>query len=289
MTSHPKKLLYFAIAVSMGLAPFLGCKGPEKNAEQLFQEGRVLLKAAQTTADYAQALQKFQMAAQAGHTKASHNLGLMFLEGKAGERNTSEGLKWLTIAGEKGQVETQRYLGLALIHGKIVNQDVEQGLKWLNKAAEQGDPESQIKLGQIYSFGDHGIGIDPQKAFYWVKLAANQNHPASLNDLGILYENGIGTAKDMILAADCFRRSAEAGDAKGQSNYGRIYTTGDGVPKDPPLAYFWLTLSARQKEITAEKLLILFEQTMSPQDLAKGKELVGDFDRRASAQATDKP
>ena len=59
-------------------------------------------------------------------------------------------------------------------------------------------------------------------------------------DLGILHQRGErGAPKSLELAADWFRRSAEAGDGRGATNWSVALARGDGVPKDPVESIKW--------------------------------------------------
>jgi hypothetical protein len=58
-----------------------------------------------------------------------------------------------------------------------------------------------------------------------------------------LYEKGEGVVKDASEAARWYRRAAEQGLLQAQLYLGGLYTTGNGVPMNPLLAYQWLSLA----------------------------------------------
>jgi uncharacterized protein len=59
-----------------------------------------------------------------------------------------------------------------------------------------------------------------------------------------------------------------------------MYTDGSGIEKDPAKAYQWLTLSANQNELTAVKLLVGLERTLTPEQMAEGKRLAAEWKER---------
>ena len=48
----------------------------------------------------------------------------------------------------------------------------------------------------------------------------------------MLYESGQGVSQSYAEAAKWFRKAADLGDDVAQNNLGRMYYTGQGVPKD---------------------------------------------------------
>ncbi|HWX16435.1 MAG TPA: tetratricopeptide repeat protein [Chthoniobacterales bacterium] len=76
---------------------------------------------------------------------------------------------------------------------------------------------------------------------------------------------------------ELFRKAAEQGDAKAQSNLGQMYARGRGVERNLAFAYKWLRLSVEQNEITAQKALHEVEPEMSPEQIAEGERLAREF------------
>lgn len=68
--------------------------------------------------------------------------------------------------------------------------------------------------------------------------------PAALAD----YRSGVEAwgRGDFAAAARDFRPAAEAGDAEAQYMMGRLYSLGDGVPRDFVRAWLWFDRAARQ-------------------------------------------
>lgn len=78
------------------------------------------------------------------------------------------------------------------------------------------------------------------------QLQAAAQHPLVQNNLAVIYAEGRGVPQDYTKAAEWFKKSAEQGDAFGQSGLAYLYSQGRGVPKDYSKAAEWYAKAARQ-------------------------------------------
>lgn len=77
----------------------------------------------------------------------------------------------------------------------------------------------------------------------------------ALREEAIRYEHGEGVVKDIPRALTLYCEAARLGDATAQFNLGWIYAQGRGVPRNDPLAAFFLTAAADQGIEQAARLL----------------------------------
>jgi TPR repeat protein len=56
------------------------------------------------------------------------------------DQNLPEAIGWYRKAADQGHARAQHYLGLKYYLGHGVSQDLEEAVRWLQKAADQGDP-----------------------------------------------------------------------------------------------------------------------------------------------------
>ena len=77
----------------------------------------------------------------------------------------------------------------------------------------------------------------------------------------MMYENGKGVVKDVTEAVKWYRKSAEQGDARAQSNLGIMYETGKGVSKDIAEAVKWYQKAAKQGYRDAQENLIRLKKS----------------------------
>ena len=96
------------------------------------------------------------MAADQGHPKAEHALGVCYRDGEGVENDAAEARKWFHRAAVRGHVLAQCSLGLMLVQGTLSGQGPFPGLGdgeiWLKKAAAAGDA---LAIKQLARF--HGI------------------------------------------------------------------------------------------------------------------------------------
>lgn len=71
-----------------------------------------------------------------------------------------------------------------------------------------------------------------------LQLAEKGNAEAQTN-LGRCYAGGLGVPQDYVEAVKWWRKAAEQGDAKAQNYLGRCYAMGNGVPQDYGEAVKW--------------------------------------------------
>lgn len=82
----------------------------------------------------------------------------------------------------------------------------------LRARAEQGDPQAQFKLGQCCLLGIEVVQDDRQ-AGDWFSMAARQSYPPALCEFGTLFEQGRGTGRDLLQAAQLHLAAAGLGNA----------------------------------------------------------------------------
>jgi hypothetical protein len=66
----------------------------------------------------------------------------------------------------------------------------------------------------------------------WYRKAADQGHAKAQSDLGYMYSNGEGVPEDDAEAVKWVRKAADQGLAKAQHSLGAMYSDGEGVLKD---------------------------------------------------------
>lgn len=93
-----------------------------------------------------------------------------------------------------------------------------------------------------------GYKPDYETANKWLQIGADRNDPTSLHNLAVHIANGLGTKRNVVLAAQYFLRAARLGLAASENNVGWHYYRGDGIKRSIPDAVFWITRSAEQGE-----------------------------------------
>ena len=152
--------------------------------------------------------------------------------------------------------------------------------------AVEGDADAAYTLGLQYYCGDSdGVVKDYAKAFKWFSKSAGKNHAEAQWSLGDCYYYGDGVEKDYVEAIRWYRKSAEQGNRDALYDLGFCYEWGDGVQKDEAEAYKWYSIAIAQGAGRAMENLTNIESQITPEQIAKAKQLAAAFvPRKESSQ-----
>ena len=173
-------------------------------------------------------------AASAGFGPAALRLGQLYLEGGAGlsRQDESQAAMWFTVAAENH--EPAAFLALGQLFYET-NPGV--AARWLERASA---PEASYLLGELY-LNDRRI-IEAVSAF---TAAADQNYPPAHLSLGLLnLDNEYGRRPNVREALRHLKIAAQAGLPDGAYHLAHMYFKGQGTPKDPIIAAYWLNRAA---------------------------------------------
>ncbi len=100
--------------------------------------------------DVQKSLTLYEQAANAGHVKAMHNLGVLIAAGGVGGKpDYGKAIEWFQKAADHGLKDSQYNLGLLLAHGLGGPQDRVEAYKWFDLASQQNDAESLRKRDMV--------------------------------------------------------------------------------------------------------------------------------------------
>ena len=86
-------------------------------------------------------------------------------------------------------------------------------------------------------------------------MAAQQGEAEAQASLGRIYRSGEGVPRDYAEARNWFHLAAQQGNAQAQNNLGFMYENGEGVPQDYAEACKWYRLAAQQGNAHAQNNL----------------------------------
>ena len=220
--------------------------------------------------DEKKAFEWTKKSAEQENADAMTNLGFFHAQGIGVEMSEAKAVEWFRKGAEAGSSKSQLNLGLMLRQGKSIERNHEESIEWLDKAAASGDPDAVATVGQLYFLGDALMMPDSDKAFPLLLKAAEAGNPVCQNKIGLICREGIGPEarhKDRDQALQWFRRAAEQGDAKGQSNLAHLMKVESPAAEDRQEALMWLYMAADQGEPLANKTLKEISLSIPP-DLA---------------------
>ena len=192
----------------------------------------------------------YRKAAENGHVIAQRTLGIMYKDGTGVTKDDGKAFKWFLEAAKKGDVVSQGYTGYFYAKGLGVGKDEATAFKWFNLAAERGDAFSQYCLAVCY---DNGIGVegDDDKAFFYFGLAADQG----IKDGQEWFASKNFERQNFEQAFKWFYKAALQGSTFSQTMLGTMYEDGVGTKKDVSSAINWYRIAAQNGEKEAQKRL----------------------------------
>lgn len=182
--------------------------------------------AAQDTA----AIDAVAQAAQSGDARAQGILGQRYMDGRGVLQDYAAAVHWLTRAADAGDAEARNNLGKLYFEGLGVPKDTKAAIAWLEKAAQSGEPDMLYDLATALESTGQEDAI--KRAFALYTQGSKAGHVPSATNLGVMYQNGIGTARDLDRAKTLYEVGAAADAPRALNNLGLLYVRGDGVEQD---------------------------------------------------------
>lgn len=161
--------------------------------------------------------------------------------------------------------------------------DYPEAVKIWRPLAEAGDADAQFNLGQAYRLG-RGVPINLTAAQTWLQRAAGKGHLDAQSTLGLLlFDSGNRTGGLRWLKA-----AAEGGEPRALLIYGTALFNGDGLRRDPVLAYAYVSRAAAQGLPPAKATLAEMD-TVLPLDQRKRGVAVAMAKAKPAAPPPAKP
>lgn len=127
------------------------------------------------------------------------------------------------------------------------------GMMWYKRSADRGNIVAKSNLANIYYHM-----FDYKQAFKLYEQADKQNYAPAAYMLGIIYydeQGDIKIGRDLVKAANYFKKAADLGHAGGQYMLGICYMNAHGVAQDLKEAKRLFTLAAKNGNKRAEEML----------------------------------
>lgn len=130
---------------------------------------------------------------------------------------------------------------------------------------EKGDADAAFNLGQAYRLG-RGVKTDLATAQRWLERAARAGHADAQTTLALLLLD----SGNRDGAMPWLKAAAERGDPRALLVYGTALFNGDGVARDPVLAYAYVSRAAAQGLEPAKSTLAEMDRIMPVAQRQKG-------------------
>jgi hypothetical protein len=224
----------------------------------------------------AQEFEALTKKASGGDVDAQLSLALKYQNGDGVDKDLGKAVEWYEKAASAGNAVAQYRVGNALRYGNGIAEDVTKGMEWLQKAADQNYGDAQFDLWQM-NRPVSAISKDDVESYVLLEKAASNGSMPAVMILGWRYES-----KDVVKAAEHYRKYAERGVSMAQLTLGGMYERGDGVPLSEETAFQWYLKSAQQGNSTAQFNLgsTFFKGELRPKDLM----IASDWFKKSAAQ-----
>lgn len=210
-----------------------------------------------------------QQAADAGYIRATHQLGVMALNGIAMTKNLEQANAWFKQAADQGDPSALLAYGRNLVKGIGLKADPKQGIAILKRASELGNTEALDELGSLYLYGG-AIKASPKRAVGYFDASVTRSvktksrrkglafagHPTAPTDIGALYFRGDGVAKDLRQAIRWYELGAERGNQDGSADLSWIYAQGPGEFRNPVKAVWYTSLALASEKFSGDADLL---------------------------------
>ena len=205
-----------------------------------------------------EALKWFYYSAHAGVWRAQLEVAEAYRKGRHVTADRLKAYRWLNKALPLGGADVLEVMNT--LSGDIYNEANDQlkakkqvrAVELLTAIAEAGHLAAQEQLAKIY--GEAPITQDrQQKMRMWYGKAAAQGSRTAQYELAnlILAEKDV-SKEDRNYAINLLERAADPGQADAQYQLGRMYMTGEGVPRDTGKGLYFYRIAAEQGHSEAQ-------------------------------------
>ncbi|AXX93448.1 tetratricopeptide repeat protein [Malaciobacter molluscorum LMG 25693] len=173
--------------------------------------------------DYKKAVKNYKVAANAGHGKAAHNLGVYYYK----NFKYDEAYKWFMKSYETGDLNSLLSIGLMYIDQKKYNEAIET----FKKVGELGEPRGYYELGTFYQLNKDMQ--DKEKGIKYYKKCYEMEYGLCAAAIGEYYEED---KKDYKKAKEWYLRGSNLNYSGSMQKLGLLYSD---ILKDYDKAIYW--------------------------------------------------
>jgi hypothetical protein len=236
-----------------------GNPAAENDLGRMYGTGRGVPK------DEEEAVRWYHKAAKHGNPQAMFNLGVSYYNGEGVGTNEFTAYAWFLLARHAGDTAAEEavnrsaatmskgetaaaFMRIADMYekGEELPKDEGESVHWLRKAAEI-DSAGKVRLADHLLQGPD-VEQNYAQALELCKAAA-KDYGVAICCVGDIYRKGLGVRKNPVEAAKWYRRAVANSDSAAMVTLAEMYSTGEGMKVDRPVA-FLLLFRASQNRLT---------------------------------------
>ena len=163
--------------------------------------------------DKSKAVIWYAKAANQGLSEAEYDMGVMLSKGEGIQKDLKKALKWYKKSAAKNNKNAMYNLAVSYQRGYGCDIDIEKSKEWYKKASAIGSAKSAFNLASYYYKHKNY-----QLSYIYYKKAAKYGHPNAMFTLGYLYQYGLGTDINKMLAIKWYTEAAITGQNDARKN-----------------------------------------------------------------------
>jgi TPR repeat protein len=156
----------------------------------------------------------------------------------------------------------------SLMFGKTVPTNVAGAVALYRVSALEGSVEAAEKLGDLYTEGERAPR-DLREAARWWEKAMTLGSPKGMYSLARIAESS--SPPDFMRALELYRKAAQKADAQSIFRIGEMYVEGIGVARDPILADAWFKVAAYLDLREAQAAIRELEAKLTPEQVRQAQ------------------
>lgn len=185
----------------------------------------------------------FRQAAESGDAESTFKIAEITAAKVKADKSTNgleEVIRWTRKAADLGHAEAQLQMGYAALGHDVPNvpHDLSAAANWWKKAAENGNTEAKNFISENFHRSQpSGPYMDQEKVMLYIKATELEDMDAAWR-LGRAYADGSSPfKKSNSEAVKWLSKAAEKGHVVAQCNLADAYLSGEGVEKNPAMAF----------------------------------------------------
>jgi TPR repeat protein len=142
------------------------------------------------------------------------------LDGRGVSKDLRRAAHYDRLAAEHGVADAQYRYGIWLLGSQNGHREIAGAARYLELLAENGSPDGQFTNACM---AENAIGAFPSVDLLTAVRYYEQccdSYPSGAACLGWCLQNGRGIPVDFTVAAECFKKAADSGDADGINCFG---------------------------------------------------------------------
>lgn len=169
--------------------------------------------------------------ADKGDTEAQYEMGARTVS-----TDVAKAVEWIEKAARGGHSEAQFEMGMVCQNGYAGSIDLSEARRWYGMAAENGNAKAQLSYAiALFNNSEEAAGVR------MMQKSADLNYPPAQYCMGQIYESGMGVDRDMVKAAQWYRRAAFNGHADAICKMGFVRLMSDSQALQLETPRWWMT------------------------------------------------